>query len=81
MWGQYCLDQFATVAEAVESFKTSPYQLQMAVEPTSLKAATKKINFDADQSVRKLALVSNHDHYGDVSDKFEASPMFQFLAK
>ncbi|XZE22195.1 linear amide C-N hydrolase [Pirellulaceae bacterium SH449] len=223
MWVQYYLDQFATVAEAVESFNTSPYQLQMAVEPTSLKAATvhialndatgdsaviecingemkfyhdrsyvvmtnqpsfdqqlknlqqyrgfggdkrlpgthepadrfvrgayyvknlpkpttdreaiaammsvmrnvsapfgiadperpnvsttiwrtvtdltngvlfydsvfsphvfwvdtKKIDFDANQPVRKLTLVSNYDHYGDVSDKFEASQMFEFLA-
>jgi choloylglycine hydrolase len=223
MWVQYYLDQFATVAEAVDSFKTNPYQLQMAVEPTSLKAATvhialndstgdsaiiecingemkfyhdrsyvvmtnqpsfdqqlknlqqyrgfggdkrlpgthepadrfvrgayyvknlpkpnsdreaiaammsvmrnvsapfgiadperpnvsttiwrtvtdltngllyydsvfspnvfwvdtKKINFDANQPVRKLTMVSNYDLYGDVSDKFEPSPMFEFLA-
>ncbi len=40
LWVQYYLDQFATVAEAVAAFETQPYQLQMAVEPTSMKAAT-----------------------------------------
>ena len=40
MWVQYYLDQFATVSEAVQSFETQPYQLQMAVEPSSMKAAT-----------------------------------------
>ena len=37
MWVQYYLDQFATVAEAVEA---EPYQLVMAVEPTSQKPLT-----------------------------------------
>ena len=40
MWVQYYLDQFATVQEAVDSLKTNPYQLRMAVEPTSGKPAT-----------------------------------------
>jgi len=40
MWVQYYLDQFATVEEAVKSFETHPYQLQIAVEPSSMKAAT-----------------------------------------
>ncbi|MEW4489514.1 linear amide C-N hydrolase [Thalassoglobus sp. JC818] len=40
LWVQYYLDQFATVQEAVDSLKTNPYQLRMAVEPTSGKPAT-----------------------------------------
>ena len=40
MWVQYCLDRFATVEEVVESFRSHPYQLRMAVEPTSGKPAT-----------------------------------------
>lgn len=40
LWAQYYLDQFATVDEAVKALKTAPYQLRMAVEPTSKKAAT-----------------------------------------
>lgn len=40
IWAQYYLDQFATVAEAVQALKTQPYQLRMAVEPTSKKLAT-----------------------------------------
>lgn len=40
VWAQYYLDQFATVAEAVKAVKTEPYQLRMAVEPTSKKPAT-----------------------------------------
>lgn len=40
MWVQYYLDQFATVADAVKSFESSPYQLRMAVEPSSGKPAT-----------------------------------------
>lgn len=46
MWVQYYLDRFATVEEAVESFKTDPYQLRMAVEPTSGKATTVHIALD-----------------------------------
>jgi len=40
LWVQYYLDQFATVDEAVKSFETSPYQLQMMVEPSSGRAST-----------------------------------------
>lgn len=40
LWAQYYLDRFATVAEAVNALKTEPYQLRMAVEPTSKKPAT-----------------------------------------
>lgn len=40
MWVQYYLDNFATVDEAVKALKTAPYQLLMAVEPTSKKATT-----------------------------------------
>lgn len=40
LWEQYYLDNFATVKEAVEALKTQPYQLRMAVEPTSGKAGT-----------------------------------------
>lgn len=40
MWAQYYLDRFATVDEAVKAIKTEPYQLRMAVEPTSKKPAT-----------------------------------------
>ncbi len=40
MWVQYYLDQFATVDEAVKSFETQPYQLRMAVEPSSGKPTT-----------------------------------------
>lgn len=35
MWVQYYLDQFATVKEAVKSFESRPFQLRMAVEPSS----------------------------------------------
>jgi len=40
MWVQYYLDQFATVEEAVKSFDAQPYQLRMAVEPSSGKPTT-----------------------------------------
>ncbi len=40
LWAQYHLDQFATVAEAVKALKSEPYQLRMAVEPTSKAKAT-----------------------------------------
>lgn len=40
MWVQFYLDQFATVEEAVRSFETQPYQLLMAVEPSSGKPTT-----------------------------------------
>jgi choloylglycine hydrolase len=40
LWLQYYLDNFATVKEAVDALKTQPYQLLMAVEPTSGKAGT-----------------------------------------
>jgi choloylglycine hydrolase len=40
LWAQYYLDRFATVDEAVKALKTEPYQLRMAVEPRSKKAAT-----------------------------------------
>jgi penicillin V acylase-like amidase (Ntn superfamily) len=40
LWAQYYLDRFATVADAVKALKTEPYQLRMAVEPSSKKAAT-----------------------------------------
>jgi len=40
MWVQYYLDQFATVEEAVRSTRENPYQLRMAVEPTSGKPTT-----------------------------------------
>lgn len=35
LWAQYCLDNFATVAEAVESMKTSPFQVVNASVPTA----------------------------------------------
>jgi penicillin V acylase-like amidase (Ntn superfamily) len=40
LWAQYYLDNFATVAEAVEAWQTNPYQLLMAVEPTSKMPVT-----------------------------------------
>jgi choloylglycine hydrolase len=40
MWLQYYLDQFATVDEAVKTLKLEPYQLLMAIEPTSKKPTT-----------------------------------------
>lgn len=40
MWLQYYLDQFATVADAVAATKAKPFQLLMAVEPTSKKPTT-----------------------------------------
>lgn len=39
-WLVYYLDMFATVAEAVADTEKNPYQLRMAVEPGSGKAAT-----------------------------------------
>lgn len=39
LWAQYYLDQFATVAEAMEALKTQPYQLQMTTDPNSGKPA------------------------------------------
>ncbi len=41
---------------------------------------TTKINFDADQPVRKLTLVDTFDHMGEVSGQFEEAEMFEFLA-
>lgn len=46
MWPQYYLDNFATVKEAVDAFQSQPYQLRMAVEPTSKKAGTIHIALD-----------------------------------
>ncbi len=46
LWVQYYLDNFATVKDAVESFKNQPYQLLMAVEPTSGKPGTVHIALD-----------------------------------
>jgi penicillin V acylase-like amidase (Ntn superfamily) len=40
MWVQYYLDQFATVEEAVKSHESQPFQLRMAVEPSSGKPTT-----------------------------------------
>jgi len=40
LWAQYYLDNFATVAEAVKAFETTPYQLLMATDPSSRKPAT-----------------------------------------
>jgi choloylglycine hydrolase len=40
LWAQYYLDGFATVQEAVDDLKTHPYQLVMAVEPSSKKPLT-----------------------------------------
>jgi choloylglycine hydrolase len=40
LWPQYYLDNFATVAEAVAALEARPYQLRMAVEPTSGKPGT-----------------------------------------
>ena len=46
LWAQYYLDGFATVAEAVDALKTSPYQLLMATDPVSGKAATVHLALD-----------------------------------
>ena len=46
LWPQYYLDNFATVKEAVAALKTQPYQLLMAVEPSSGKAGTIHIALD-----------------------------------
>jgi penicillin V acylase-like amidase (Ntn superfamily) len=40
MWTQYYLDNFATVAEAVDSLRSEHYQLLMAVHPATGKATT-----------------------------------------
>lgn len=40
MWAQFYLDNFATVADAVKAVKDQPFQLLMAVEPTSKKPTT-----------------------------------------
>ena len=39
----------------------------------------KQINFDADQPVRKLTLVGNHDLTGEVSGEAEEAEMFEFI--
>ena len=46
LWAQYYLDNFATVAEAVDAWKTSPYQLLMALEPTSHMPLTVHLALD-----------------------------------
>jgi len=40
---------------------------------------TKKVNFEADQPVRKLTLVDNFEHSGEVSGQFTRAEMFKFL--
>jgi choloylglycine hydrolase len=40
MWVQYYVDNFATVEEAIAHTRQNPYQLRMAVEPSSGKPAT-----------------------------------------
>jgi choloylglycine hydrolase len=39
----------------------------------------KKINFDADQPVRKLTVIDNFDLMGEVSDEAEEAEMFEFI--
>jgi choloylglycine hydrolase len=46
LWAQYYLDNFTTVQEAVKALTTEPYQLLMAVEPTSKKPATIHLALD-----------------------------------
>ena len=46
MWVQYYLDNYATVEEAVNALKSQPYQLLMAVKPTSKKATTVHLALD-----------------------------------
>ena len=47
LWAQYYLDNFATVvAEAVRALETQPYQLIMAVEPTTKKSGNGHIALD-----------------------------------
>lgn len=46
LWAQYYLDNFATVAEAVASHQSRPFQLQMSVEPTSGKPLTIHLALD-----------------------------------
>lgn len=41
---------------------------------------TKKLKFEAGEPVRKLNVVGNFDLMGEVSDKFEKTEMFKFLA-
>ena len=40
MWAQWYMDNFATVAEAVEATRKTPYQLRMTADPHSGKLAT-----------------------------------------
>ena len=46
MWPQYYLDNFATVAEAVEATEGKPFQLRMATHEGSGKAATIHLAMD-----------------------------------
>lgn len=40
---------------------------------------TRKIDFDKSQPVRKLTLVDQYDHFGEVSEQFTQTEMFRFL--
>ena len=55
VWVQYYLDQFATVDEAIKALKTEPYQLLMAVEPSSKQAT--KVHLALDDSTGDSAIL------------------------
>lgn len=46
LWAQYYLDNFESVAEAVKALRTQPYQLIMAIEPSSKKPGTVRLALD-----------------------------------
>lgn len=50
------------------------------LNPQVVWVDTKKLKFDAGESIRKLTVVGNFDLMGEVSGKFENTEMFKFLA-
>ena len=68
-----------TIGRTVTDLTNGVLYYDSVFSPQVFWVDTKKINFDAEQSVRKLTLVSSYDHFGEVSENFEKAPMFHFL--
>lgn len=68
-----------TVWRTVTDLSNRVLYYDSVLSPQVFWVDTKKIKFDADQPVRKLTLVDNFEHSGEVSGKFVRANMFKFL--
>lgn len=69
----------ATLWRTVSDLTHGVLYYDSVVSPRIFWIETSKLNFDAGQPVRKLALADDSDLSGDVSAKFEPAEMFSFL--